>query len=268
MLFSIRTDSIEPVGMLSEGAIIDNANSFEKDIDVSEDLEKSEENNESNKVSFTYQDEGSIGNTSDNLEAISEGASNHSVASSLEMENEDQNDNYSDMLSANVSGKQQKQFSMWKWVTANISINCVCLLGRGTPNISGRDTPSSQVNENDDRASSEIRQADNAQLQQQSQLSRQIRSEIDDKFCKFEIKLPGPGRDETTSLISETWSTDVLASDNEAVDANDSRTEQQCCSLIDQPIVEVPMSKYHMIIWMNENFMMNKLNLIDLDSST
>ncbi|XP_045465309.1 GTPase-activating protein and VPS9 domain-containing protein 1 isoform X2 [Harmonia axyridis] len=217
LLFSIRTDSIEPVGMLSEGAIIDNANSFEKDIDVSEDLEKSEDNNESNKVSFTYQDEGSIGNTSDNLEAISEGASNHSVASSLEMENEDQNDNYSDMLSANVSG-------------------------RGTPNISGRDTPSSQVNENDDRASSEIRQADNAQLQQQSQLSRQIRSEIDDKFCKFEIKLPGPGRDETTSLISETWSTDVLASDNEAVDANDSRTEQQCCSLIDQPIVEVPMN--------------------------
>ncbi len=31
-------------------------------------------------------DEGSIGNTSDNLEAISEAASNHSVASSLEDE--------------------------------------------------------------------------------------------------------------------------------------------------------------------------------------
>lgn len=60
------------------------------------------------------------GNTSDNLEAISEAASNHSVASSLELENEDQNDNLSDMVSANVSG-------------------------RGTPNISGRDTPSSQV---------------------------------------------------------------------------------------------------------------------------
>lgn len=66
-------------------------------------------------------DEGSIGNISDNLEAISEAASNHSVASSLELEeNEDQNDNLSDMISANVSG-------------------------RGTPNISGRDTPSSQV---------------------------------------------------------------------------------------------------------------------------
>ncbi|XP_044756582.1 GTPase-activating protein and VPS9 domain-containing protein 1 isoform X2 [Coccinella septempunctata] len=218
LLFSIRTDSIEPVGMLSEGTIIDNANLYEKDIDVSEEMEKSDDINDDSKVSFTYQDEGSIGNTSDNLEAISEGASNHSVASSLEMENEDQNDNYSDMLSANVSG-------------------------RGTPNISGRDTPSSQVNENDDRGPAENRQADNAQLQQQqSQLSRQIRSEIDDKFCKFEIKLPGPGRDETTSLISETWSTDVLASDNEAADANDSRNEQQCFSLIDQPIVEVPIN--------------------------
>lgn len=59
-------------------------------------------------------DDGSIGNTSDNLEAVSEAASNHSVASSLELEeNEDQNDNLSDMVSANVSG-------------------------RGTPNISGK----------------------------------------------------------------------------------------------------------------------------------
>ena len=68
-------------------------------------------------------DEGSIGNTSDNLEAISEAASNHSVDSSLE-DGVDQTedpiiDNLSDMVSANVSG-------------------------RGTPNVSGRDTPSSQ----------------------------------------------------------------------------------------------------------------------------
>ena len=56
--------------------------------------------------------EGFIGNTSDNLEAVSEAASNHSVASSLELETEDQNDNLSDMVSASVSG-------------------------RGTPNISG-----------------------------------------------------------------------------------------------------------------------------------
>ncbi len=66
------------------------------------------------------------GNTSDNLEAVSEAASNHSVASSVDSEDEDgvdgqdPIDNLSDMVSANVSG-------------------------RGSPNVSGRDTPSSQV---------------------------------------------------------------------------------------------------------------------------
>lgn len=105
--------------------------------------------------------EGSIGNTSDNLEAVSEAASNHSVASSLELETEDQNDNLSDMVSANVSG-------------------------RGTPNISGRDTPSSQITEGDDgRAAGEARQLD---LPPPSMPTKQSRSEIDDKFCKFEIK--------------------------------------------------------------------------------
>lgn len=69
-------------------------------------------------------DDQSIGNTSDNLEAVSEAQSNHSVTSSLELEENDQNlnDNLSDMVSANVSG-------------------------RGSPNISGRDTPSSQVSD-------------------------------------------------------------------------------------------------------------------------
>lgn len=43
-------------------------------------------------------DEVSLGNTSDNLEAVSEAASNHSVTSSLELETEDQNDNLSDMV--------------------------------------------------------------------------------------------------------------------------------------------------------------------------
>ena len=54
-------------------------------------------------------DEGSIGNTSDNLEAVSEAASNHSVESSVESENDeaeqDPIDNLSDMVSSNVSGK-------------------------------------------------------------------------------------------------------------------------------------------------------------------
>ena len=50
------------------------------------------------------------------MEAISEAASSHSVGSDLDNEN----DNLSDMVSANVSG-------------------------RGTPNVSGRDTPISQA---------------------------------------------------------------------------------------------------------------------------
>ncbi|XP_043276370.1 GTPase-activating protein and VPS9 domain-containing protein 1 isoform X2 [Venturia canescens] len=134
--------------------------------------------------------EGSIGNTSDNLEAVSEAASNHSVASSLELETEDQNDNLSDMVSANVSG-------------------------RGTPNISGRDTPSSQITEGDDgRAAGEARQLD---LAPPTITAKQTRSEIDDKFCKFEIKKLIEG-DETVSLVSDTWSTDVLASDSETVE--------------------------------------------------
>lgn len=134
--------------------------------------------------------EGSIGNTSDNLEAVSEAASNHSVASSLELETEDQNDNLSDMVSANVSG-------------------------RGTPNISGRDTPSSQVTEGDEgRSVGENRQHD---LSPPTAPTKQSRSEIDDKFCKFEIKKLMEG-DETISLVSDTWSTDVLASDSELVE--------------------------------------------------
>lgn len=153
-------------------------------------------------------DEGSIGNTSDNLEAISEAASNHSVASSLELENEDQNDNdnLSDMVSANVSG-------------------------RGTPNISGRDTPSSQVTEGEERQL-EVRQV--YLPPPQSLISKQIRSEIDDKFCKFEIKKLLEG-DETISIISDTWSTDVLASDSEIIEAHD-RTNIP--PVIEQSIVE------------------------------
>lgn len=154
-------------------------------------------------------DEGSIGNTSDNLEAISEAASNHSVASSLELENEDQNDNdnLSDMVSANVSG-------------------------RGTPNISGRDTPSSQVTEGEERQL-EVRQV--YLPPPQSLISKQIRSEIDDKFCKFEIKKLLEG-DETISIISDTWSTDVLASDSEIIEAHDRSNIHP--SVIEQSIVE------------------------------
>ena len=211
-------------------------------------------------------DEGSIGNTSDNLEAISEAASNHSVASSLEDEPdnpdaEDQiNDNLSDMVSANVSG-------------------------RGTPNVSGRDTPSSQVTEDgaidDAQSRHQPRNEDNIDvpdrgvagaiggnhhpqiaienpdhhggppetLEENNQRLRMQRGrksgepDLDEKFGKFEIKPPLHSRgrlltnisnvvggglprdsgsnplelqgDETISMVSDTWSTDVLASDTE-----------------------------------------------------
>lgn len=130
-------------------------------------------------------DDQSIGNTSDNLEVVSEAQSNHSVTSSLEMEENDQNlnDNLSDMVSANVSG-------------------------RGTPNISGRDTPSSQVTEGETPPIPPL---------QMAKILNKARSEIEEKFCKFEIKKLVEG-DETISIISDTWSTDVLASDSETIE--------------------------------------------------
>ncbi|XP_050296180.1 GTPase-activating protein and VPS9 domain-containing protein 1 [Anthonomus grandis grandis] len=239
IVFPIDGVISEPVGLLPEDKVIDlsvpvknDSGVFEAPSDLGKENLLEEAGTPTNAIKGGYSgytDEGSIGNTSDNLEAISENASNHSVASSLELENEDQNDNLSDMVSANVSG-------------------------RGTPNISGRDTPSSQVNENDERVNvDQQRQEDNidaggAQVQMQhpqpppANISRQRRSEIDDKFCKFEIKRLLEG-DETVSIISETWSTDVLASDNETVADGESRMERPHLQLVDQAIQEVPLAE-------------------------
>ena len=174
-------------------------------------------------------DEGSIGNTSDNLEAISEAASNHSVASSLEDEVDQAEqdhilDNMSDMVSANVSG-------------------------RGTPNVSGRDTPSSQVTEGEIEergADVEVPPPPNQQGHGQDLLRepqeennvlngnrKDPEQDIEEKFGRFDIKpevrrgrlgqLMGGGagreveRDEAVSMVSDTWSTDVLSSDTETV---------------------------------------------------
>ena len=109
--------------------------------------------------------------------------------------------------------------------------------------FSGRDTPSSQITEGDDggRGAGENRQLD---LPPPTIPTKQSRSEIDDKFCKFEIKKLMEGEqceystsidtfrmslnfqyiflgDETISLVSDTWSTDVLASDSELVEQQD-----------------------------------------------
>lgn len=148
-------------------------------------------------------DDVSIGNTSDNLEAVSEAHSNHSVASSLDLEENDQNDNLSDMVSANVSG-------------------------RGSPNISGRDTPSSQVTEGNENHRPPVLPA--------AKMLNKARSDIDDKFCKFEIKKL-PAGDETISIMSDTWSTDVLASDSETLDAGSDRDRQFSTPLIPANVI-------------------------------
>lgn len=149
-----------------------------------------------------HNDDVSIGNTSDNLEAVSEAHSNHSLASSLDSEN-DQNDNLSDMVSANVSG-------------------------RGSPNISGRDTPSSQVTEGNETQRPPVLPA--------AKMLNKARSDIEDKFCKFEIKKM-PAGDETVSIMSDTWSTDVLASDSETVDAGSERDRQFSTPLIPASVI-------------------------------
>ena len=207
-------------------------------------------------------DEGSIGNTSDNLEAISEAASNHSLASSLEDEVDAVEDpiidNLSDMVSANVSG-------------------------RGTPNVSGRDTPSSQVTNDDEivvggrdenvdnepdgdnvpavaaaaapqpnnpaggprvpppQGAGAMGAAGNPPRLQPAR-GRGIlggrkngEPDLEEKFGRFEIKPPSrPGAaagqglfsehgDETRSMVSDTWSTDVLGSDTETTTGDGER---------------------------------------------
>lgn len=153
------------------------------------------------------QDQESIG-TSDNLEVISEATSNHSVASSLDLENENENDNLSDMVSANVSS------------------------GRGTPNVSGRETPSSHSSSDENDGANAGRNpppvVNFVPLQQPALNSipveppgRNTRNDIEEKFGKFDCKPSVPSIDETKSLLSDTWSTDVLGSDTEAFDPVD-----------------------------------------------
>ncbi|XP_046579277.1 LOW QUALITY PROTEIN: GTPase-activating protein and VPS9 domain-containing protein 1-like [Haliotis rubra] len=127
-------------------------------------------------------DQESIGNTSDYQEAISEAASSHSV----DMEND--NDNLSDMMSADVSG-------------------------RGSPSISGRDTPLSQAGSVEERAPAEFA------VPVPETVQKQNRVDVTERFGKFEIKAELE-RDETKSTVSDTWSTDVLASDSEPPEQN------------------------------------------------
>lgn len=102
-------------------------------------------------------------------------------------------------------------------VSANVS-------GRGTPNVSGRDTPSSQVTEGEEAA---LRSGEENQPPPPNvpvTVPKPARADIEEKFGRFEIK-PLIGGDETVSLVSDTWSTDVLASDSETIEAAD-RTDR------------------------------------------
>ena len=100
--------------------------------------------------------------TSDILEATSEAASSHSV------ETDSENDNLSDMVSANVSG-------------------------RGTPSISGRDTPLSQAaGDGEGEGNLDERERDEERRVGPPELPVTIRKnnrvDVTDKFQKFEIE--------------------------------------------------------------------------------
>uniref|UniRef100_T1IJR9 Receptor-mediated endocytosis protein 6 homolog n=1 Tax=Strigamia maritima TaxID=126957 RepID=T1IJR9_STRMM len=202
LVISLNNQNAEYPGMLSEQRVlsIEQQNKHTKvrmkldSIPNEEESVTSAGDTQEKRTRFSLShDQDSIG-TSDNLEAISEAASNHSVASSLELENENENenDNLSDMVSANVSG-------------------------RGTPNVSGRDTPSSQA-EGDEREERPLNLPVNTNKQNQE--------DIDDKFGKFDIR-PLIEGDETVSMVSDTWSTDVLASDSETVESQHEHAIQE-----------------------------------------
>lgn len=75
-----------------------------------------------------------------------------------------------------------KPFFLFLILTASLVFHKSCNLALSL----GRDTPSSQITEGDDgRAAGEVRQLD---LPPPNIPTKQSRSEIDDKFCKFEIK--------------------------------------------------------------------------------
>ena len=105
--------------------------------------------------------------------------------------------------------------------------------------VPGRDTPSSQITEGDEgvrNAAVEPRQ--NYDFPPPPPPTKQSRSDIDDKFGKFEIKKLLEG-DETISLVSDTWSTDVLASDSELIEQSERERERYNAQ---QPPPLVPLS--------------------------
>nr|KAI8732272.1 GTPase-activating protein and VPS9 domain-containing protein 1-like [Biomphalaria glabrata] len=149
-------------------------------------------------------DQESIGNTSDYQEVISEAASSHSV----EDENEQEADNLSDMMSANVSG-------------------------RGSPSISGRDTPLSQAGSVEENPA-----APPLPVPVPETVRKENRVDVTERFGKFEIKAElAMERDECKSTVSDTWSTDVLASDSEPPEQNQVDRLEEVAEEISRPLL-------------------------------
>ncbi|CAL1540407.1 unnamed protein product [Lymnaea stagnalis] len=149
-------------------------------------------------------DQESIGNASDYQEVISEAASSHSV----EDENELETDNFSDMMSANVSG-------------------------RGSPSISGRDTPLSQAGSVEENPA-----APQLPVPVPETVRKENRVDVTDRFGKFEIKAElAMERDECKSTVSDTWSTDVLASDSEPPEQNQVDRLEEVAEEISRPLL-------------------------------
>uniref|UniRef100_A0A5S6R644 Receptor-mediated endocytosis protein 6 n=1 Tax=Trichuris muris TaxID=70415 RepID=A0A5S6R644_TRIMR len=147
----------------------------------------------------------SVGASSDHFDEAASDEQASLTSSVDQMTNADisaLNDNFSDVdvvpMSANVSG-------------------------RGSPSISGRDTPSSvplDANDNAYELSSQSTSGNSA-LPKVSSGSLPIpaikEAAMEERFGKFGIPRPTreSHRDETHSMVSDSWSTDVLASDSE-----------------------------------------------------
>lgn len=111
-------------------------------------------------------------------------------------------------------------------------------------NVLGRDTPSSQITEGDEGVRNvAVEPRQNYDFPPPPPPTKQSRSDIDDKFGKFEIKKLLEG-DETISLVSDTWSTDVLASDSELIEQSERFNAQHAPPLLPlsmpPPLVPLP----------------------------
>ncbi|KFD67664.1 hypothetical protein M514_08524 [Trichuris suis] len=193
------SSSPEPIGLLAEDKVL---------LMVRQEKYRREENMvcSAKRTRFLLNaDAESMGASSDHFdEAVSDEQA--SMTSSVEqMANADMsalNDNFSDVdvvpISANVSG-------------------------RGSPSISGRDTPSSvplDPNDNAYELSSQSTSGNSARpkVSSGSLVIPAIKeAAMEERFGKFGIPRPTreSHRDETHSMVSDSWSTDVLASDSE-----------------------------------------------------